>query len=286
MIYAVDGRGRRVGRQNLQVVFGDALGEKAARQILIGSFRNSVRSIVLLLHVAPMTRKRLARWVDVEPETAAYARSVLSAKRGLVVVSGHVGNWELLLGLPALLEGVPDMTFLAENLDWAFLDRWIAGVRGTAGGATAMRQGGARKLNSLVRRGGVAALLADRNVRGEFGGLWSPFLGLSARTTPLPAWLAVRNEVPLIPIFCLPSEGGRYRIWAGPDLAAGVDSSDRDAAIGEITARINETLSAAIRAQPEIWNWTLKRFKSRPDRELGPYPPYSLWDTGDGPPTA
>jgi lauroyl/myristoyl acyltransferase len=33
-----------------------------------------------------------------------------------------------------------------------------------------------------------------------------------------------------------------------------------------------------IRAHPTCWNWTLKRFKSRPDRELGPYPPYSLWD--------
>lgn len=278
VLYAVDGRGRRVGRENLRVVFGDALGDREKRAILLASFRNSVRSIALLLHVAPMTRERLLRWIDVTPDIDVYARRVLAGSKGLVVVSGHVGSWELLLGLPSLFDDVPRMTFLAEGFAWEPLDRWLASLRGTGGGSSVMREGGARALNSDVRHGGIAALLTDRNVRSWHGGRWAPFLGLRARTTPLPAWLAVRNDVPVIPVLCLPTENGRYRLWAGPDLAAGVDRSDPDRAVQEITARINETLSAAIRAQPEVWNWTLKRFKSRPHRELGPYPSYSLWD--------
>lgn len=121
-------------------------------------------------------------------------------------------------------------------------------------------------------------MLADRNVRGSEGGIWAPFLGLQARTTPLPGWLAVRNEVPVVPVLSLPQADGRYRLWVGPDVAEGVDTSDRDAAILEITTRVNRVLEAAIRAHPEIWNWTLKRFKSRPERELGPYPAYSRWN--------
>jgi len=86
--------------------------------------------------------------------------------------------------------------------------------------------------------------------------------------------------VHLRPVFCLPSDGGRYRIWVGPNLTEGVDRTDRDAAILEITTRVNRVIEEVVRAQPEIWNWSLKRFKSRPELPLGPYPPYSLWDDG------
>ncbi len=277
-LYAVDRRGRRVGRQNLIAIFGDALTARERRAILVGSFRNSVMSVGLLLHIAPMTRERYLRWVDVPPEVEERLRATAAASNGFVIVSGHIGNWELLLGLPTVFEGFPEMVFLTEGITAVALDRLLAHLRGSGGGVSALRHGGARTLNSHVRRGGVAALLADRNVRSSEGGVWAPFLGLQASTTPLPAWLAVRNGVHLLPILCLPQADGRYRIWVGPNLAEGVDTTDRDAAILEITTRISRVLESAIRAQPEIWNWTLKRFKSRPDRELGPYPPYSLWN--------
>lgn len=278
VLYALDRRGRRVGRQNLGVVFGDALTAGRRRKILLASFRNNVRSIALLLHASPMTRERMRAWVDVPEEVFTRARAIVADGRGVVLVSGHVGAWELLLGLPTVFDDAPEMMFLAEAFWWDPLDRWLADLRSSGGGSSVLRQGGARALNSHLRRGGVAALLADRNFRRREGGLWAPFLGLQTRTTPLPAWLAIRNQVPLLPVFCLPGTEGRYRFWAGPDLTAGVDTGDRDAALREITTRINHVLETTIRAQPEIWNWTLKRFKSRPERELGPYPPYSLWD--------
>lgn len=276
-LYVVDSRGRRAGRDNLRAVFGEALTTREKREILLASYRNSLRSIALLLHASPMTSERLCRWVDVSPEMAARVREAAAAK-GCVTVSGHVGNWELLLGLGTVIDDLPEMVFLAEAFTWKPLDRWLAYLRGSGGGVSATRRGGARSLNSHLRRRGIAALLADRNLRRAEGGIWAPFLGLQARSTPLPGWLAVRNGVPVLPVFCLPQADGRYRFWAGPDLMEGVDTSDQDAAILEITTRINRVLESTIRAHPGIWNWTLKRFKSRPDRDLGPYPPYSLWD--------
>lgn len=278
LVYAIDARGRRVGRQNLRAVFGEGCTPGRRREILRACFRNNLRSLLLLTHVAPLTRERYLRWVDVPEDVERRFRESLAASAGGVLVSGHLGNWELLLGLPAVFEGMPDLIFLAEGNSTPAVERYLGGLRGTGGGRGVLRQGGARALSSHVRRGGAAALLADRNVRRSEGGIWAPFLGLMASTTPLPAWLALRNHVHLRPVLCLPTEDGRYRIWVGPNLTEGVDASDRDAAVLEVTNRINRVLEEVVRARPELWNWTLKRFKSRPERDLGAYPPYSLWD--------
>jgi lauroyl/myristoyl acyltransferase len=279
VIYLVDRRGRRAGRQNLRAVFGDALTAAERQRVLVASFRSNIRSVLLMLHISPLTPERYLRWVDVPPEVEQRLRASADATTGGgVLVSGHIGNWELLLGLPNLYEGFPRMGFMAEGLEFPAMDRFAADLRGTGGAFSVQREGGARALVSHVRRGGAAALLADRNVRGSHGGIWAPFLGLMARTTPLPGWLAARVGVHVRPVFCLPNGDGRYRVWLGPNLAEGVDLSDRKAATLEITCRINAVLEKVIRAQPEAWNWTLKRFKSRPERELGAYPPYSLWD--------
>jgi len=59
-----------------------------------------------------------------------------------------------------------------------------------------------------------------------------------------------------------------------------VRTDDVQADIREITTRLNALLEEVIREHPHAWNWTLKRFKSRPTREQGDHPPYSLFDPG------
>ena len=126
--------------------------------------------------------------------------------------------------------------------------------------------------------GGSAGLLVDRNIRRQLGGIYAPFFGLEARTTPLPAWMALRYEVPMYPLFLFPKEDGRYRVWLGPDIMEGVEGEDHHARMRVALTRMNAVLEDIIRAQPGLWNWTLKRWKSRPTVELEGYPPYSIYD--------
>ena len=222
----------------------------------------------------------MRRWVDLPPDMEARLRAGHAEAGTAVLVSGHVGGWELLLGLPSLFDGLPSIAFLAEPMEFGGLNRFLERVRGSGGGTSVYREGGARAMYRHVEAGGAAALLVDRNVRGSQGGIWSPFLGLRASTTPLPARLALRANVHLLPVLCLPAEGGRYRIWLGPNVNRDLSHEDPEAAVQELTDRVNRILEREIRARPEIWNWTLKRFKSRPTRERGPYPTYSRWDDG------
>ncbi len=273
-----DRRGRKVAFQNLRAVFGDDQPREEARRIVAASFRESVRALVLLMHMQPMTEATWRKWVDIPDDVRADPRVQQMQERGAVLVSGHIGNWEILLGMRSAFPDMPPTVFVAEAIPHNALNRVVQSIRSQGDLIGAMRKGGARIVTNTVREGGIASMIVDRNVRGVHGGIYSPFLGIPARTTPLPAWLALRNEVPLFPVLCLPIEGDRYFVWVGPDLTQNLPDVDFNQQMSEVMRRINHVLSQVIRARPELWNWTLKRFKGRQEEDLGDYPPYSRYD--------
>lgn len=278
VVQLLDARGRRVARDNLRVVFGDALSTQARRRIARDSMRGVVRGVLLTLHASPLTPERVRRWLDVPAEVERTLREGARHTKGAVVISAHIGAWEMLVGLAGIFRDLRQTTLLVEPITHPAIDRFLLWLRGSGGGRSTSRRGGAVALGHHVRQGGTAALVVDRNARRNQGGIWAPFFGLDACTTPLPGFLARRTEVPIVPLFCIPLETGRYRVELGPELARDVHTQDVDEDIRTITTRINRLLEDRIRAHPAAWNWTLKRFKSRPTAERGPYPSYSLHD--------
>ncbi len=270
-------RARKAAFQNLRVAFGGALSHGERGRIFRRSQQNVMRSLALLLHVQPLTQEKFRRWVDL-PDVSQAEETLRVKAHGGVLVSGHLGNWEMLLGMRIMFPDLPPTIFLAEEIPHAAINRFLKKLRSHGDLLGAFRKGGARTVIRVVAQGGIAALLVDRNVRRQHGGVYAPFLGLPARTTALPAWIALRHDVPVYPIFCLPKDDGRYQMWLGPDLAADLPGEDDDARMLALLTRMNHTLETLIRARPELWTWSLKRFKSRPEVALGDYPTYSLHD--------
>ena len=259
------------------VAFGDGRTPAEKRRLLRRSYEHLVRGLLVGLHATPFRPERVARWVDVPAEVHAHSRQLIDSARRGVIVSGHYGSWEVLLGLPVLVPTLPSLSFLIQPLGHPAVDRFFEELRTSGDAQSVARRGGARQLTRHLAAGGVAGILADRNVRTTEGGVWAPFLGLQAATATLPARLARRFDVPVVPVFCVPTPSGRYRLEVGTDLTEGLDPDAPAAFDRAFAERWNRVLERRIREQPEAWNWTFMRFKSRPDRELGPYPPYSGW---------
>ncbi|MCB9825655.1 MAG: lysophospholipid acyltransferase family protein [Planctomycetes bacterium] len=278
VLWLTASRWRRTARQNLRAVFGDQLDHDERRRIAREAARGAARAALLLLHIQPLTPERYRKWVDLPEDLSDDPSFDRLRQRGGVLVSGHVGNWELLLGTRVAFPDVPPVTFLAEAAPHAAINEALARLRQHGDGLEAIfREGGAQAASAAVRKGGIAALLVDRNVRRSQGGVYVPFLGLEARTTPLPAVIAQRHDVPVHPMFCLPIEGGRYRLWVGPDLTQGLpQDGDPHAWRRALLVRLNDIFEELIRARPELWAWSIKRYKARPTVELGRYPPYSM----------
>lgn len=278
VLYALDHRGRRAGRAGLRAVFGDELSDRDRRRILRGSYRTAILAEVLLFHVQPMTPARWRRYVRVPEDVAARAAAATATTKSFVFVSAHFGNWEMLhAGRGALPFAVP-ADYLAETTGWPAVDALFERLRDHGGeGAAAFRKGGAFALAAGLRKGRSVGFLTDRNVPRRYGGIYVPFLGIPARTTPLAAKLAYYHDAPLVVLLLLPEGRARWRFWASEDLM-GPHTGDEDADVAAATARMNDVFSRVIREHPEAWCWMLKRWKSRPTPELGRYPSYSLLD--------
>ena len=279
LLSVLDRRGRRAALEGLAAVYGDEMPPAERRRVMRGAYRTAVLAEALLFHVQPMTPARFARYVRVAPEDEARLRALAARHRGWVVASAHFGNWEMLLAAADGLGYLPPTDYVAESTGSLAVDRLFERLRAHAGGRAAMRKGGAVALRASLTAGRCVSLLADRNVPSRYGGTYVPFLGIPARTTPVPAKLAWWHEVPLAVALLVPEGEARWRLWVSGDLMERTGDEERDVAAA--LARVNDVFSRAIREHPEAWAWMLKRWKSRPTPELGPYPPYSLLDADE-----
>jgi len=259
--YALSPGRRRIAHENLRIAFGDGLDRRARTRIVRASCRGLARVFAEITLVGRLLRtpQQAADRLRYVGDWAALEEDAAAGRAGLIV-SAHLGNWEL--GAFAIRHrGVP-LRAMARPLDSALLDEFLTEQRGGPG-AVIRKVGGLSDLLRSLRGGDWVALLADQNAGRH--GIFVPFFGLSASTYPTPAALAARFGVPVYIGTCLRRPGPpcsfdvHMRRLAPPDA-----ETDRDAAIEALMRAVNEQLEAWIRAEPTQYNWVHRRWKTRP----------------------
>ena len=100
--------------------------------------------------------------------------------------------------------------------------------------------------------------------------MFVPFFGVRASTSPGPALIALRAGVRVIPAACFRIGPDRHRMVIRPPLPL-PETGDRAKDVELLTARANEALEAFVRAHPEQWMWSHRRFRHSPDLARDPY---------------
>src|SRR5690606_25000651 len=189
-------------------------------------------------------------------------RRVLSRGRGAVIVTGHLGNWEI--GAASLAaQGIP-LDGFAQMLGNPLVNRAVADARARLGMRVFDRRGAVARALRAVREGRAAGFVADQDARRA--GVFVPFFGRPASTYRGPALVAIRAGVPLFLGIALRRPDGRY------DVRIEEIETDRsgptDAAVLRLTAAFTARLEAAIRVAPDQYFWLHRRWKTRPPEEL------------------
>ncbi len=191
--------------------------------------------------------------------------AALARGKGVVFVSGHVGNWELLARRVARA-GYPSQSIAKETTDprlTALVERFRArgGVRSIWRG----QEGAARAMLRALKAGEILGLLIDQDTKVQ--SLFVPFFGALAATPRAAADLALRTGAAVVVGFCQ-REGAGYRMHM-EELPLPPET-DREAAALALTAALSERIEAAIRRAPEQWVWMHQRWKTRPAGEQAP----------------
>lgn len=253
----IDRRHARIARANLDLALGGETSEGDRRRILASAWahfgRIAADAVALPRLVAPGPSDR------VRVDGIEHLRGAFAAGRGVLVFSGHFGHWELAAAMQGRL-GFP-MALVARPLDNPRLEERLARLRGASGNSTLDKRRALREMILALRRGLGVAILIDQDARD--GGVFVPFFGVPASTTPSLALLALRTGAPILPVFCVPEPGGRYRIVYEPVVPV-ASTGDRDADVLRVTAECSAILERWVRRFPEYWLWMHRRFKSSP----------------------
>jgi len=234
-------------------------GEGDGRRRLV---RRSCRNLV-------MNVLELPRWVAAEPshfdrsvrvQGGEHLREAHALGRGVVVVTAHLGNWEL-LGAAARRLDLPTC-LVVRPLAGSRAQRWIAEQRRRSG--VRVIEEGCGQLSAMgraLRRGEIVGLTVDQ--RPRLGGVDATFLGQPTRITRTAASLALRTGAPLV-VVTVHREGPGHRVVVDPPLPVRRDSRPVREQSAELARTYAGHIERAIAAHPDQWLWHHRRFAASP----------------------
>jgi Kdo2-lipid IVA lauroyltransferase/acyltransferase len=258
LIYTVDRKTRERALTHLDLAYGDELSTTTKEHIARAALRNAARCFVEVTHMEDL-KSRFDEYVTVEGWE--HVHTVLDAGQGAIVVTGHIGNWEVLAAYFAG-RGIP-IAGIARRMNDPRLNQLLVEFRARNGVRTIMRESpsSGREILKVLRERGVLALLIDQDLQAPSVSV--PFFGRLARTPAAAAALAVRRNLPIVPAFAQRRPEGGHRLTVLPPLYP-PHSGDRRMDILELTRRCNEIIEERVRQNPAEWVWWHKRWRRKP----------------------
>ncbi|MDQ0392946.1 lysophospholipid acyltransferase family protein [Labrys monachus] len=199
--------------------------------------------------------KRLYRAGRIDDRTGPVLDSLKGAGKGIVFVSLHIGNWELVI-TPAAARGIK-AAGIYQRIKNPKVDDYVSRARRDRYPRGLYPKGAdvARKLMRVAREGGAVAILADLRDRR---GISVPFFGHPAPSTSFPALLCRSSEAILVAARTVRTGGVHFMIEAQEIKVP--RTADRDADIAEATRRIHALFEQWVREHPEQWMWAHRRW--------------------------
>ena len=180
--------------------------------------------------------------------------------RGLIMVTGHLGNWEL-GGAYIAARGVP-LDVVVRRMGNPLFDGYLTRTRSRLGMAVVRDRDAVRRTPRTLRDGGAVAFLTDQaglNLASTF----VPFFGRPAKTPRGPAVFALRLEAPVVFGTALRLPDGRYHL-AFEEVPVH-RTGDRERDVDELVANYSRILERWVREAPEQYFWHHRRWKRQPD---------------------
>lgn len=214
-----------------------------------------------------LNEQQMQRDLQLDPPDRARLDELLSRGKGVVFISAHIGNWELLAtGMAA--KGLP-VTVVVKRMNNAISQALIERQR-TRTGIEVIYSGGAiEKMKEALRRGRVIGFMVDQNTTGKKG-IRCNFFGVPASSIRALGAMIEETGAAVVPICAFREADGRHRVKMLPELhylrdeSLPAGSEDRRLREEWLNAQQYQTaLEAMIRIHPEQWLWIHRRWKAQ-----------------------
>ena len=177
----------------------------------------------------------------------------MSKKKPLIFVSGHFANFEL-MSMEITKKNIKLAT-IYRPLNNIFLNPFMEFLRKKFVCENQIKKGlnGVRDAIEYIRNGFSIALMIDQRVSE---GVKTNFFNKPALTTTLPAQLALKYKLSIIPVFIQRRSNNKFVIEFQNEIKA-EEFQDKQ----RLTVKLNEVLENMIVKNPMQWIWTHNRWK-------------------------
>jgi KDO2-lipid IV(A) lauroyltransferase len=184
-------------------------------------------------------------------------------KTGVIMLTGHYGNWEILGYLLATLGF--ETTSVARPLDNEYLNRWVLQVREKQGQKIVAKKGATDEVVQVLADKGAVGLIADQNAGHK--GLFVDFFGRKASTYKSIGLLAMEYRVPVVIGYARRTDKPFHFKVGAQDIIYPEDWDAAENPLLYITQRYTKAIEDLVRAEPSQYLWVHRRWKSRPKGE-------------------
>jgi KDO2-lipid IV(A) lauroyltransferase len=245
---------------NLRPALGDQYNERQLRNIARRSLEHFAQLYLVELAMTPrlITRWSWARYVTLD--NLAPALELLLKKTGVILVTGHFGNYEL-LGAAISRLGLP-LTAIMRPLDHALVNRYLVRTREACGLTLLYKKGVMAAAPRVIDNGGALCFIGDQDAGRK--GLFVDFFNRPASTYKSIGLLAMQKRVPIVVGYAARiGRGFSYRLRV-ERIIRPEEWDVQDDPLRWITQTYSHALETAIRRHPEQYLWMHRRWKHQP----------------------
>jgi KDO2-lipid IV(A) lauroyltransferase len=255
--FLVDKKHRKIAIENLTNAFGHEKSQSEIRSLAKKVFGNLTQIIFEIGWSVRLDEKRLLEHFDIEG--FSNMKTAYEKGRGVLALTAHLGNWELLSVIGKMLSYPHSMVY--RPLDFKMLDRFFFNLRTRFGGKLIPQKRSLRAILRSLDRGEMVLLLMDQNV-DWYEGVFAEFMGRRACTNKGLALLALKTEAPVVPIFLVRGPRG-FVGKVFPEIPL-IKTGDKTKDVEENTAQYNRAIESLLNQYPEQWLWLHQRWKTKP----------------------
>lgn len=250
---------RNKALRNLRLAYGGSKTEAEFSAITKQVFENLAQTTLEMVQFPKLNTERAETFVEVGNAYTTYS-NLLAEGKGLIALTSHLGNWELLGGI-FTMKGFKGKA-IAKEIYYAPYNRWVESLRASLKIQTIYREQASREILTWLSEGGLIGILPDQDI-SSLKGVFVDFFGQPAFTPVSPVRLSLTSGAPILPVFLVRLPNDRYQIVMG-DVIRPVITTTRDAAVLEYTKQWMASCEKVIRQYPEQWVWIHERWKTQP----------------------
>jgi KDO2-lipid IV(A) lauroyltransferase len=254
LIYLLDISHRRIVRRNLRFAYPDWSSEHI-RRVSKRVYGNLGIMLLEIVQVASFSQKDIETKISIQGTDNI--RRALARDRGLIIISAHLGNWEV--GLQVLSYHLPvPISGPAKRIRFKPLNRWLNRMRSRFGIEVISKKGALQPMRQALRSGKAIGLLIDQGKRSESVNV--RFFNHLVTAPSAAAMLALRCRSPVVPAFCVREAEKKLTIY----IQAPLDLQRTDNLRSDLvtnTQIMTDSIEKMVRRYPHQWLWLHKRWK-------------------------